>query len=110
MAVTYTWVFNPLDVKLSEDGLTNVVYNVNWRLIGIDGTYSANVYGSVGVPAPSPAAFTPYDQLTESMVQGWVVDALGTEQVAAYEQSIAAQIALQQNPVDASLPPPWSQN
>jgi hypothetical protein len=108
MAVTYTWFFNPLDVKLSEDGLTNVVYNVNWRLIGTDGTYLANVYGSVGVPAPSPAAFTPYDQLTESMVQGWVVDALGTEQVTAYEQGIAAQIALQQNPVDASLSPPWS--
>ena len=110
MAVTYTWVFDPLDVKLSEDGLTNVVYNVNWRLIGTDGVYSDEVYGVVGVPAPSPAAFTPYDQLTESMVQGWVVDALGTEQVAQYETGIAAQIALQQNPVDASLPPPWSQN
>lgn len=108
MAVTYTWVFDPLDVKLSEDGLTNVVYNVNWRLIGTDGTFSDEVYGVVGVPAPSPAAFTPYDQLTQSMVQGWVVNALGTEQVASYEKSIAAQIALQQNPVDASLSPPWS--
>ena len=108
MAVTYTWTFNPLDVKLSDDGMTNVVYNVNWRLVGTDGAYSASMYGSVGVPAPSPAAFTPYDQLTEDMVQGWVVDALGTEQVALYEQGIANQIALQQNPVDASLPPPWS--
>lgn len=108
MAVTYTWIFNPLDVRLSEDGMTNVVYNVNWRLIGTDGTYTSSVYGSCGVPAPSPAAFTPYDQLTEPMVQGWVVDALGTEQVAQYETSIAAQIALQQNPVDASLSPPWS--
>ena len=108
MAVTYTWVFDPLDVKLSDDGLTNVVYNVNWRLIGTDGVYSDDVYGVVGVPAPSSDAFTPYDQLTQEIVQGWVVDALGTEQVASYETSIAAQIALQQNPVDASLPPPWS--
>lgn len=108
MAVTYTWTFGPLDVKLSEDGLTNVVYNVNWRLTGGDGTYQAGVYGSVGVPAPSAAAFTPYSQLTESMVQGWVKDALGIEQVAAYERSIADQIALKHNPVDASLSPPWS--
>jgi hypothetical protein len=108
MAVTYTWVFNPLDVKLSEDGMTNVVYNVNWRLIGTDGTYSDDVYGSVGVPAPSSAAFTPYDQLTEDQVRMWVLEALGVDQVLAYEQSIAAQIVLQQKPVDASLPPPWS--
>lgn len=108
MAVTYTWVFNPLDVKLSDDGLTNVVYNVNWRLVGTDGTYTSSVYGSCGVPAPAPDAFTPYDQLTEETVQGWVVDALGTEKVAQYETSIAAQIALQQNPVDAPLSPPWS--
>lgn len=108
MAVIYTWMFNPLDVKLAEDGLTNVVYNVNWRLVGTDGPYSASVYGAVGVPAPSSEDFTPYDQLTETQVRLWVFEALGIEQVTAYEQGIANQIALQQNPVDASLPPPWS--
>lgn len=108
MAVTYVWALGPLDVKLAEDGLTNVVYNVNWRLIGTDGAYSADVYGSCGVPAPAPDAFTPYDQLTEAQVQGWVETALGDEQVAAYKDSIARNIELQKNPVDASLQPPWS--
>ena len=108
MAVTYVWALGPLDVKLAEDGLTNVVYNVNWRLIGTDGEYSADVYGSCGVPAPAPDAFTPYDQLTEAQVQGWVETALGDEQVAAYKDSIARNIELQKNPVDASLQPPWS--
>ena len=105
--VNYVWALGPLDVKLAEDGLTNVVYNVNWRLIGTDGDYSASVYGSCGVPAPTPDAFTPYDQLTEAQVQSWVEEALGAEQVAAYKDSIAGQIERQKNPVDASLQPPW---
>lgn len=105
--VTYTWVLGPLDVKLAEDGHTNVVYNVNWRLVGTDGDYRANVYGSCNVPAPTDS-FTPYDQLTEAQVQGWVVAALGDEQVAQYEANIAGQIELQKNPVDATLPPPWA--
>jgi hypothetical protein len=107
MAAAYTWQLGPLDVKLAEDGLTNVVYNVHWRLVGTDGNYSASVYGTAGVPAPTDE-FTPYDQLTEAQVQEWVVEALGTEQVAAYEANIAGQIELQKNPVDASLQPPWS--
>lgn len=106
--VSYVWEFGPLDVKLSEDGLTNVVYNVNWRLIGTDGDYSARVYGSCGVPAPAPDAFTPYDQLTEAQVQFWVETALGAEQVTAYKDGIAAQIERQKHPIDASLQPPWS--
>ena len=108
MAVTYTWVFDPLDVKLSEDGLTNVVYNINWRLIGTDGAFSSDVYGSCGVPAPALDAFTPYDQLTKAQVELWVIQALGIEQVAAYSEGIARNIEMQKNPVNASLSPPWS--
>lgn len=105
--VNYAWVLGPLDVKLAKEGLANVVYNVNWRLVGTDGDYSAIVYGSCGVPAPSPDAFTPYDQLTEAQVQSWVEEVLGAEQVAAYKDGIASQIERQKNPVDASLQPPW---
>lgn len=107
MAITYVWKIGPLNVKLAEDGLTNVVYNVNWRLVGTDGNYSADVYGTAGVPAPSADAFTPYAQLTDAQVQQWVVDYLGIEQVTAYEANIAWQIELQKNPVDASFQPPW---
>ena len=104
----YIWALGPLNVKLSEDGLTNVVYNINWRLIGTDGMFSSDVYGSCGVPAPAPDAFTPYDQLTEAQVQSWVEKALGDEQVASYKDGIAKQIELQKNPVEASLQPPWN--
>jgi len=106
MAIAYSWSFPVLDVKLMEDGLTNVVYMVNWVYAAADGGYNANMYGSVAVPAPT-GAFTPYDQLTPQQVQGWVVEALGQEQVDAMTANLARQIDLQKNPVDAALPPPW---
>lgn len=106
--VSYEWGLGPLDVRLSEDGLTNVVYGVHWSLSAIDGDYTASSYGSVGVPPPETADFTPYDQLTKEQVEGWVVAALGQEQVDVMKANLAKQIDLQKNPVEASLQPPWS--
>lgn len=108
MAIVYVWQFSSLNVKLKENDLSDVVYSVNWHLSGTEGAYSANVYGSCGVQPPQPDAFTPYDQLTEAQVQGWVETALGADKVAAYKDNITKQIELQKNPVDASLQPPWS--
>lgn len=104
--ITYTWTLGPLSVKLAYDGFTNVVDLVNWSLTGAEDTYSANVYGDVNVPAPE-GAFTPYDDLTEEQVQGWVESALGAEQVASYKNALAEQIELQKNPINAMLPSPW---
>jgi hypothetical protein len=106
MTIVYSWSFPVLDVKLMEDGLTNVVFMVNWVYAASDGDYNASVYGSVAVPAPT-GDFTPYDQLTPQQVQGWVVEALGQEQIDSMTAGLASQIDLQKNPVDAALPPPW---
>jgi len=105
--ITYTWKLNPLAVKLTDDGLTNVVYRVNWVLAGDEDSYHNQIYGDVNVPAPD-GVFTPYNDLTEAQVQSWVEAALGEEQVAAYKAAIAQQIELQKNPIDAVLPSPWS--
>lgn len=105
--VNYTWEFNSLVVKLVEASLTDVVYCVHWRLIGTDGEYSTNIYGSCSVAPPTPDSFIPYDQLTKEQVQGWVETTLGADQIAAFKDSMATQIELQKNPVEATLAPPW---
>lgn len=104
--ITYTWNLGPLGVKLAEDGFTDVVYVVNWVLAGSENSYRYQTYGSVNVPAPS-GAFTPYNELTQKQVQGWVETVLGAKQIAEYKATIAQQIELQKNPIDAVLPPPW---
>ena len=52
--------------------------------------------------------FTPYAQLTESQVQGWVTEAMGPTQIAALEANIDAQILQKIAPTSVNLPPPWA--
>lgn len=107
MAITNTWAVVQMDCYPELDGDTDVVFTVHWTLNGTDGTYAGSVYGSVGVTLDEGGTFTPYASLTEAQVIGWVKDALGEEQVAAYEASVAQQIADQANPPVVNPPLPW---
>ena len=108
MAVTNTWGVVQMDCYPELDGETDVVFTVHWTLSGTDGTYNGGVYGSVGVTLDEGATFTPYADLTEAQVIGWVQDALGVDQVTAYEANVAQQIADQANPPVVTPPLPWS--
>ena len=107
MAVVNTWSVVQLDAYPEFDGNTDVVFTVHWTLNGADGEYTGHVYGSVGVTLNEGGAFTPYADLTEAQVLGWVKEALGEEQVAAYEANVAQQIADQANPPVVSPALPW---
>lgn len=107
--ITYTWGFPALGVVYSEDNLTNVIQTVNWTLTATEDTYIASCYGSVGLAPPSPASFTPYDQVTEAQVQAWTEEAIGAEQVDSMKAGLAGQIEAQKNPKGGDLPPPWVQ-
>jgi 3',5'-cyclic AMP phosphodiesterase CpdA len=107
MTITNTWAVVQMDAYPEEDGETDVVFNVHWTLTGTDDTYSGYVYGTQGVSIDPDAPFTPYADLTEAQVIGWVQDALGEEQVAVYEASVAQQIADAKNPPVVSPALPW---
>jgi hypothetical protein len=103
------WEVSSLDCKVSEDGLSDVVYCAHWRCSAteVDGdkTYSASVYSTCSVPGPNPASFVPFDQLTQDEVLGWIW-ANGVDK-AATEAAVEAQLELQKHPVTVSLAPPW---
>lgn len=109
MAITNTWAVIQMDCYPEYDNETDVVFNVHWTLTADDGTYRGIVRGVQALPlnpdAPSP--FTPYADLTEEQVIGWVQAAMGTEQVAAYEANVATQIEVQINPPVVNPPLPW---
>jgi hypothetical protein len=108
MTITNTWGVLQMDAYPEQDGETDVVFNVHWTLTGADGTYSGNVYGSQSVTVDPEAPFTPYADLTQAQVIGWVKDALGEEQVASLEANVAEQIANQINPPVVTPALPWS--
>lgn len=108
MTITNTWAVMQMDCYPEEDGETDVVFNVHWTLTGTDGTYQGNVYGTQGVSLDPDAPFTPYADLTQEQVIGWVQGAMGPEQVAALEANITQQINNQIAPPVVTPPLPWS--
>lgn len=108
MAIEYTWAFPSLDVTYNEDGMTNVVNTVHWVYTAMDDIYTSTVYGAVGLPAPGQP-FINYDDLTQDVVEGWVLGALGEDAVDEMRLSLASKIEDQKAPKGGSLPPPWTE-
>ena len=107
MTIINTWTVVQMDCYPEVDGETDVVFTVHWTLTGVDGDYTGSVYGSQALTLDPGAPFTPYADLTEAQVIGWVQAAMGAEQVAAYEANVAGQIANQINPPVVTPPLPW---
>jgi hypothetical protein len=95
----FTWNVVQMDRKSADGFVTTVHYNVS----AVDGEFTASTYGTVGYT--EEGAFTPYSQLTEAVVVGWVKDSLGQ---ATVEESLAAQIDALKNPVSESGLP-WAE-
>ncbi len=102
--MTTTWTVTAMDCYPQENSETDVVFTVHWTCAGTDGTYTASVYSTCSVPTPE-GAFTPYADLTQAQVLGWIwangVDQAVTE--AAVEQQIQALI----NPTVVTPALPW---
>ena len=103
-----TWVIEQMNCYPTYESQTDVVFNVHWRVNATDGTYNATVYGTFGVTYEAGTPYTPYADLTQDQVIGWVQDSMGPEQVASIEASLAANIADQVNPPVITPALPWS--
>jgi hypothetical protein len=90
-------------------GQADVVFNVHWTCAGTqeqDGkTYSASVYSTCQVEFTG-GTYTPYDQLTQEQVLGWIWNA-GVDKDAT-EAAVQSQIDGQINPTVVTPPLPWS--
>ena len=95
-----------MQVKKQENGFSDVVYIVDWLASDTDGVNEVRSGGRTEVPAPT-GTFTPYDQLTESQVLGWVWGMMGMEAKNALETDLNMQILYMQNPPVTSPPLPW---
>ena len=107
--MTTTWSIQWMQTSTQEiNGFPEVVLTVGWNLEGSDGTYTSNIYStaSLNPPQEGNADFTPYADLTEEQVLGWVW-ANGVEQAPA-EEAVTAQVAALVNPPVVSPPLPWA--
>ncbi len=109
MANTYTWVISQLECYPQHEGHTDVVFTVHWRRQATDGTHFADVYGSQAVTLDADAPFTPYEDLTQAIVEGWLESAMGVERVVEMDAALDTQIENQINPPVIRPPLPWTQ-
>jgi hypothetical protein len=95
--MTTTWTISTLD-RNTSNGFVTVAH---WQATAIDGEHTASIYSTCSWA--DGTVNTPYDQLTQETVLGWVW-ANGVDKQAT-EDALAAQIALQKAPVTASGTP-----
>jgi hypothetical protein len=84
---TFTWTISAVNRAISLDGLSNVIQTVHWRYRGTDenGT-TAETYGALAMPNPNPEDFTPWDQVTTAVVEGWL-ETIFSEEVEGQDQT-----------------------
>ena len=102
---TITWTVTAMNCYPTVGSETDVVFVVHWTCSGTDGTYTSSVYSTCSVPTPT-GTFTPYSDLTQEQVLGWIWDN-GVDKDAT-EAAVQAQIEAQINPPIVTLPLPWA--
>ena len=121
MAVTHTWSVSDQLQTRTQDGLSEVVFSVVWRLyseetVG-DKTYSISSANQISLNTDNldPATFTAFADLTEDQVVGWAKATIDdnaaegegvtcAEWEAGHDRNIAKQI----NPPTAVETAPWA--
>jgi hypothetical protein len=107
MATNFTWTVDQMyTLDTPEPGF---VVNVLWTLTGVDGQYTASIGGNSQFTVQE-GTFTPYSQLTQAQVIGWVQAALGADGVANFEANVQGQInSMITPPVSPqNAPLPWA--
>jgi hypothetical protein len=106
MNMTPVWIIEWMKTTPTSADPAEAVITVGWRCNGTQDSYSASVYSTCSLPPADPANFTPYADLTQDIVLGWIwangVDKDATE--AAVQQQIDNQI----NPPVIQPPLPWA--
>lgn len=106
--ITYSWDITALNSYPEYMGNQDVVFTIFATYTGTDGTYSSSINISQALNISNEAIFTPYSDLTEQQVLGWLLAALTQQQISQMQSKITAQIIADNQPPFVQLPLPWS--
>ena len=93
------WTISTMEREVSN----GFVITAHWQATATDGDYTASTYSTCSWAEGTPTI--PYADLTQETVLNWVWESVDKQ---ATEDALAANIALQKNPVTAQGTP-WSQ-
>ena len=96
---TVNWTISTLD----RDVATGFVKTAHWQATAVDGEHTASIYSTASWA--DGTVNIAYENLTPETVLAWVWESVDKQ---ATEDALAANIALQKNPVTATGTP-WSE-
>jgi len=118
--MAFKFIISQLDSIPSIDGMDKVISTIHYRAqkqykslatanFGSEPSvlFTADTYGALSVDAPHEASFTPYDEVTKEMVEGWLESSLDCESI---EANLDAQIQNFLNPPIVAYALPWNNN
>ena len=103
--INYEWNCKTVDAYPQNGEYTDVVYNVHYYVLGEDSetAYQSDLIGTQILNVSDITGFIPFDELTNEDAVAWCKEAMGEEQVAQIEATIAAAIEDQINPSSVTL-------
>ena len=82
----------------------NYVVNALWEVTGVDGTYTASIGGNTQFDSQQSETFIPYNELTETIVIGWIPEQQMTSAQACVQGQIDSMITPPVSPQNTALP------
>jgi hypothetical protein len=104
VAITYTLKINELHIAPVAEGQADVVVRADWVYIGNNGVSTAGFGGSTPFLYTQGEPFTPYADLTENQVAGWIEASWMPGQQGSMESVLAEQLDTMVAPL------PWATN
>lgn len=105
MTIEYTWKIERLDAYPTYETYANVVTRVYWRVFARCSGCEATSYGTIDLDVSTVSdGFTPFEELTEAQVVGWVRSRVDGD---AVEAALGKNIEDQLSPPVVSPPLPW---
>jgi hypothetical protein len=90
---TFNWIIEQLERNISDGFVTHA----HWRCNAVDGEFESSVYGSLKLERGD--TFTPYENLTQDQVIGWVKNNLDVSGIESGAQTV---IDAKKSPVTGS--------
>ena len=111
MANTYAWTINKLDVRPTQDSLSNVVHTIHWtytatsdQLDSNGNPYKTELIGTSPVGEPDAANFTNFENLTQAQVEEWLA---ADQSIANIQEAADSQLEEKITPSSITKDIPW---
>ena len=108
MTIEFTTTITGMEAYPIKDSVPLYVFRVYWNYLGSDSIYETAMQGSTDIPASDPKASTPYADLTQEQVMGWIQTYTPAWTWAEYSDKISAWITAQYTPSVVSPALPWA--